>query len=344
MKIKIQKYLLQENTTTNNETTVTANSTADNSATNNNINTRAIGQQPTSINRSLHNEQPETSNSAQRDNLNSFWYDRIAYSSSLNDQQNRLTGMGDTQLFNQLTVQPQKLSTILSQPVPFYTPYVEALPKMKLQKLNGDPSKWANWYSRFSFMIGHTHLIDGQKIAYLQGIVNGKAKTAIEGFACIGHLYKDAINELKQRFGNPNVFNSNLLRKLINYRLPTTCLLRTIVNFSTFINTMTRTLRELNFEADLNSTTILKHATNKLPDSEEFKWNQFVLRRRIQQPTLADFNEWIKEIAEAHERSTHQGRSSTSPSTASDTHQQNFNLNGTRQFHQQLTHPNREQL
>ncbi|XP_075258419.1 uncharacterized protein LOC142350456 [Convolutriloba macropyga] len=106
---------------------------------------------------------------------------------------------------------------------------------------------------------------------------------------------------------------------------------------------MTRTLQELNSEADLNSTTILKHATDKLPYSEEFKWNQFVLRRRIQQPTLADFNQWIKEIAEAHERSTHQGRSNTSLSTNSDTNQRNFNLNGNRQFHQQPTHPNREQ-
>ena len=106
---------------------------------------------------------------------------------------------------------------------------------------------------------------------------------------------------------------------------------------------MTRTLQALNFEADLKSTTIFKHATDKLPYSEEFKWNQFVLRRRIQQPTVADFNQWIKEIAEAYECSTHQGRSSTSLSTASDTHQRNFNFTGTRQFHQQPTHPNREQ-
>ena len=105
----------------------------------------------------------------------------------------------------------------------------------------------------------------------------------------------------------------------------------------------TRTLQELNFEADLTSTTILKHATDKITYNEEFKWNQFVLRRRIQQPKLADLKQWIKEIAEAHERSLHQGRSSISLSTASDTHQRNFNLNGTRQFHQQPTHPNREQ-
>ena len=102
--------------------------------------------------------------------------------------------MGDTQTFNQPTIQPQQMSTTLSQRVPFYTPYVEALSKMDLQKLNCDPSKWADWYSRFSFMIGYTHLSGQQKIAYLQGLVIGKAKTAIEGFACNGHLYKDAIN------------------------------------------------------------------------------------------------------------------------------------------------------
>ena len=191
MKIKNQKHLSQENTTTNfntddkNETTVTTISKADNSATNNNINTRAIGQQQTSINRSLHNEQPETSNSAQRDNLSSFWYDRIAYSSSLNDQQNRVTGMGETQTFNQPTVKPQQLSTTLSQPVPFCTSYVEALPKVNLQKFNN---------------------------------------SAIEGFDCNRHLHKDAINELKPRFGNANVIISNLLEKLIKCRPPTTSL------------------------------------------------------------------------------------------------------------------------
>ena len=251
--------------------------------------------------------------------------------------------MGDTQTFNQPAVQPQQLSTTFSQPNPFHTPYVEALPRMDLQKFNGDPSKWADWYSRFSFMNEDTHLSDRQKITYLQRLVIGETKTAIEGFACHGHLYKDAINELKQRFVIPNVIISNLLEKLINYRPTTTSLPWTIVNFSTFKTTMTRRLQQLNFEADLNSTTILKHATDQLPYSKEFKWNQFVLRRRIQQPTIADFKKRIKEIAEAHERSTHQGRSGTGPNTASDTHQRDFNTIGTRQFHQQHTHSKMEQ-
>ena len=134
------------------------------------------------------------------------------------------------------------MSNTISQPVPSYKPYVEALQKMDLQKFNGDPSKWSDWYSRFSRMIGDTKLNDGQKIAYLQGLVIGKAKRAIEGFACNGYLNKDAINELEQRFGNPNGIVSDL-EKLINYRPLTTSLPWTIVNFYTFINTMTRHFR-----------------------------------------------------------------------------------------------------
>ena len=84
MIIKIQNHISQGNSTTNfhtqdnKETTVAANSTADNSTTNN-INTKATGQHQTSHNETSRNEQPETINSAQCDNPNSFVFDRLAY-------------------------------------------------------------------------------------------------------------------------------------------------------------------------------------------------------------------------------------------------------------------------
>ena len=76
--------------------------------------------------------------------------------------------------------------------------------------------------------------------------------------------------------------------------------------------------------------------------AKKFKRNQFVLRQRNQQPTPADFNQWIEETAEAHKQSTYQGRSGTSLSTAHETHQRNFNSDENQQFYQQPTNPNRE--
>ena len=123
--------------------------------------------------------------------------------------------MEDTQTFNQPTEQSQQLPTTFRQPVPFYTPYVEALLKIDLQKFNSDRSKWADWYSRFSIINGDTHLSDGQKMTHLQKLVIEKAKTAIEGFACNGDLYKNAINEMKQRSGaqERHVLKTATLRK-----------------------------------------------------------------------------------------------------------------------------------
>ena len=60
---------------------------------------------------------------------------------------------------------------------------------------------------------------------------------------------------------------------------PTTTLPWRALNFSTSINIMTRRMQKLSFEADLNSTTILKHAINKLPYSKEFKRNQMETRQ-----------------------------------------------------------------
>ena len=147
-------------------------------------------------------------------------------------------------------------------------------------------------------------------------------------------LVQKCNKRVKTAFWEPNLIISSLLEKLINYRPAMKSCPWTIVICSTFINTMTKTLQELNFAADLNSTTILKQSTDKLPFSTEFKWNQFVLRQRIKQLILADSNQWIKEIAGTHECSTHQGRIGTSFNIASDANQRNFNSNGNQQFHQ----------
>ena len=189
-KTKIRNQPWQENTTTNfnkqdnKKTIVAADSRADNLTTNSNIKTRAVGGKQRSINGKSYNEQQETSNSAQRDNLNSFYYIRLAYSCCLHDQQNKESIMGDTQTLNQPAVQLKQLSTTFSEPFPFYPLYVKALPMMDLQKFNGDASNWAGSYNHFSFMIVDTHFRAGQKIVYLLRFVIAKLITSIKRSTC----------------------------------------------------------------------------------------------------------------------------------------------------------------
>ena len=79
--------------------------------------------------------------------------------------------------------------------------YRNALPKINLDTFDGDPKKWTEWNSRFQFMIGQAPLSSSQKIAYLQGLVKGRAKEVIQSFGCDGNYYEEAIVELKRRFG-----------------------------------------------------------------------------------------------------------------------------------------------
>ena len=88
------------------------------------------------------------------------------------------------------------------QPYPF-NPYLQSLPQIKLEPFVGDPLEWSDWSSRFQFMIGDTQMTNNQKIAYLQGLTTGRAKDAIERFKCNGDLFHRALDELRQRFGQP---------------------------------------------------------------------------------------------------------------------------------------------
>ena len=92
----------------------------------------------------------------------------------------------------------------------------------------------------------------------------GKTKAGIEGVLSNGHLYRDALIVLNQSSANPIVVIVNLLEKLISYRPPIRSLPCTILNFSAFLNAMTRTLQELNFKAIFKSSKMLKHATDEV--------------------------------------------------------------------------------
>ena len=82
-----------------------------------------------------------------------------------------------------------------------FGPFLNTLPKMNIEPYTGDPLQWSDCRSCFYFMISNTPLSNSQTIAYLQGLVTGKAKDAILHFHCNGQFYNDALQELERKFG-----------------------------------------------------------------------------------------------------------------------------------------------
>ena len=124
-------------------------------------------------------------------------------------------------------------------------------------------------------------------------------KNSNEGFACNEHLYKVIINKLKKQFGTHTSSSANWRTSSSTGHQQT--ISSDNQTFLHIYNHLDKDTARTYFETHLNSTTVLTHASEKMPHSKELK-ETFVLRRQIQQSTLADFNQWHREIAEADER------------------------------------------
>ena len=124
----------------------------------------------------------------------------------------------------------------------------------------------------------------------------------IQSFGCDGNYYEEAIVELKRRFGRPTVIVGTMIQQLIQHLPPVPNPPDTYIKFSSFIKTIIRVFEAHNFTADLYSTTNLKHATDKLPFSDAAKWQQFLVKEKIEQPNLSTLSDWLQPIAEAYEQ------------------------------------------
>ena len=100
-------------------------------------------------------------------------------------------------------------------PTTTHTPtFLHSLPKINLDTFNGNPLLWGDWHRKFSFLIGNQSLSPDQKMAYLQGLVTGRARDAIKHYNCNGALYQEALNTLNRKFGQPETIVHNYLQRL----------------------------------------------------------------------------------------------------------------------------------
>ena len=75
-----------------------------------------------------------------------------------------------------------------------------------------------------------------------------------------------------------------------------------IISYSAIVSASVGVFKSLNYHQDLISTTLLGQAVQKLPPNLKEAWSLHTVRRSLDRPTLIEFNDWLKQKAEAHER------------------------------------------
>ena len=177
----------------------------------------------------------------------------------------------------------------------------DPLPEWKLAEFNGDPLKWHEWYGQFKSAIDSQPLTDDVKLTYLKTLVTGKAKIAIAEFAYCGFMYKDALRTLERKFGQPQAVVSAHLDKLSSFPPLKMHNNDNIINYSAAISSLVGVFKSLSYDADLKSASLLNQAVQKLPPNMKGSWSLFTVKKHWVKPTLLDFNDWLKEKAEAHD-------------------------------------------
>ena len=175
-------------------------------------------------------------------------------------------------------------------------------PEWKLEQYSGDPLQWHEWIGQFRSAIDSAPLSNDVKLTYLKTLVTGKAKAAIVEFAYCGTMYQDALKTLERKFGQPQAVVSAHLDKLNSFPPLKMHNSENVIAFSATISAMVGVFRSLKYEHDLSSAALLGQAVQKLPPNMREAWSMHTVKKDWSRPTLLDFNEWLKDKAEAHER------------------------------------------
>ena len=143
-------------------------------------------------------------------------------------------------------------------------------------------------------------LSDDVEFTYLKTLVTVKAKTGTAELAYCSAMYKDALTTLERKFGQPQAVVTAHLDKLNSFQLLKMHISDNIINYSGCISSLIGVFESLSYDSDLKSAALLNTAVQNVPLNLKESWLLFRVKKPCVKPTLLDFNDWLKEKAEAH--------------------------------------------
>ncbi|VDK20398.1 unnamed protein product, partial [Anisakis simplex] len=149
-----------------------------------------------------------------------------------------------------------------STPITLQTTPTFDLPKLEPLKFKGDPLKFQAFWDQFHNLIDHQHIPNAIKFTHLLNLLEGDAKSALEAIPITDDNYEEAVNILKNRFGNIQIVRRTLYGRIQN--LPKCS--NALDSIKQFADTLEKTCRQLrNINEDPDQTALMFTVQEKLP-------------------------------------------------------------------------------
>ncbi|XP_071530438.1 uncharacterized protein [Panulirus ornatus] len=94
------------------------------------------------------------------------------------------------------------------------------LPRLDLPKFSGELTQWHSFWDLFVAMVDDSTLPAISKFTYLQALLEGEAKSVIQGLSLTAVNYAVACNLLKERYGKPERIVFAHIQALLGLSLP----------------------------------------------------------------------------------------------------------------------------
>ena len=111
-------------------------------------------------------------------------------------------------------------------------------------------------------------------MTYLQRALVGNAKRAIGGMLNQGHLYKAALTELEEQFGNEELVAGAFMKTVLDHPIVAEGDVTQLRSFYYTLHNAVATMKSLGYSHDLASSTNTHAALQKLPDPLKEKWGE----------------------------------------------------------------------
>ena len=175
------------------------------------------------------------------------------------------------------------------------------LPKLNLNKFEGNLLEWPEWSSMFIATVNQRPIPDPEKVSHLKTLLTGKARSAISGMGYSGQFYGAAWSILDRKFGRPHVIIDAQLESLCKANQAKSHNSTSLINFSVIVSNFVNLLREYKQIGDLQSSSTLYMAVDKLSQVLKEKWWFYVDDKSKDWSHLIMFEKRLSRIAFVHD-------------------------------------------
>ena len=103
-------------------------------------------------------------------------------------------------------------------------------------------------------------------------------------------------------FGEPSIVVNTFINQLEAWRLSNDYNKENFVSFASFLKRLMQASENLGFKADLQSSTLMKKAEEKIPHNFLIKWTEYTITSIGNQPTVSDFQKWLEVQAHVYNK------------------------------------------